>query len=82
MTGFFSLVPVKCHGSSVMLATLWEEDWYLSVVILWWLHVGESYATGISNTSRVTHGRQVSAELPDKYRLGRRTWPDFLKKLA
>ncbi|MCO6060816.1 hypothetical protein NG726_29765, partial [Pseudomonas sp. MOB-449] len=24
-----------------------------------------SYATGISNTSRVTHGGQVSAELPD-----------------
>ena len=26
----------------------------------------ESYATGISNTSRVTHGGQVSAELSDK----------------
>ena len=25
----------------------------------------ESYATGVSNTSRVTHGGQVSVELPD-----------------
>ena len=25
----------------------------------------ESYALSISNTSRVTHGRQVSVELPD-----------------
>ena len=25
----------------------------------------ESYATGISNTSRISHGGQVSAELPD-----------------
>ena len=29
----------------------------------------------ISNTRRVTHGGQVSAELPDQDRLGRRTWP-------
>ena len=32
----------------------------------------ESYVISISNTSRVTHGGQVSAELPDSDRLGRR----------
>ena len=40
---------------------------YLSVVILWWLCVAvmlKVYATRISNTSRVIHGGQVSAELP------------------
>ena len=30
----------------------------------------------------VTHGGQVSAELPDSDRLGRKTWPPTLKKLA
>ena len=35
----------------------------------------ESSATGISNTSKVIHDGQVSAELPDYDRLGRRTWP-------
>ena len=41
---------------------------HLSGVILWWLHVccdAESSATRISDTSRVPHGGQVSAELPD-----------------
>ena len=40
----------------------------------------ESYATGISDTDRVTHGGQVSAEIPDQDRLGRRTWPPTSKK--
>ena len=49
----------------------------MSLVTLWWLHHccdAESYATGISNASRVTHGAQVSGQLPDQDRLGRRTW--------
>ena len=33
----------------------------------------ESYATSISNIKWVTHGGQVSAELPDQDTLGRRT---------
>ena len=45
-------------------------------------HDGESYATNISNTSRFTHGGQVSAELPDQDRLRRRTWPPTSEKLA
>ena len=42
----------------------------------------ESYATGISYTSRLTHGGQVSAELPDEERLGRRTWPPTSEKIG
>ena len=42
----------------------------------------ESDATGISNTSRVTHDRQVSVELPDYDRLGRRTWPHTSEKVG
>ena len=40
---------------------------HLSVVILWQLCCcdAESYATKISNTSRMTHAGQVSAELLD-----------------
>ena len=40
----------------------------------------ESYATRISNTSRVPHGGQVSVKLPDEDRLGRRTWPPTSEK--
>ena len=58
----------------------------LLVVILCWLHVAvcdsESFATGISNTSRATLGGQVSAELPDYDRLGRRNWPPNSKKIG
>ena len=42
----------------------------------------ESYATRISNTSWVTRGGQVSAELPDQDRLGKRIWPPTSKKTA
>ena len=35
----------------------------------------ESRATDVSYTSRVTHGGQISVELPDQDRPGRRTWP-------
>ena len=52
-----------------------REPHHLSVC---WLHTvaaacccdAESYATGISHTSRVTHGGQFSLELPDYERLG------------
>ena len=49
------------------------------VVTLRQLCVAESSATGISNTSRVTHGGQASVELPDSDRLGRRSWPGTSK---
>ena len=42
----------------------------------------ESSANGISDTSRVTHGGQVSGELPDYYRLGGRTWPPTSKRIG
>ena len=42
----------------------------------------ESYATGISNTSRVTHGGQASVELPEQDGLGRRTWPPTPQKIS
>ena len=42
----------------------------------------ESCATGISHTSRVTCGGQVSVELPDKDILGRRTWPPASKRIG
>ena len=41
----------------------------------------DSYATSISNTSRVTHGGQVSAELPDPDRPGRRSCRPLLKNV-
>ena len=41
----------------------------------------ESYATRVSKTSRVTPGGQVSVELPDSERLGRRTWPPISEKI-
>ena len=42
----------------------------------------ESYTTSILNTNRVTHGGQVSLELPDWDRLGRRIWPSTSEKLG
>ena len=39
----------------------------------------ESYVLQIP---AVTHGGQVSAELPDKGRLGRRTWPHTSRKIG
>ena len=42
----------------------------------------ESYATGISNTSRVTHGGQALAERPNEDRLGRRTWPPTSEEIG
>ena len=41
----------------------------------------ESYATGISNTSRVTYGEQASAE-SSSLTLGRRTWPPTSEKIG
>ena len=49
--------------SPVFISWSGNHTTHLSVVILWWLHDAESYATGISNTSKVTHGGQVSVEL-------------------
>ena len=42
----------------------------------------ESYSMGISNTSRVIYGGQVSVEFPDYDGFGKSTWPPLLKKLA
>ena len=42
----------------------------------------DSSATKISNTSRATHGGQVSAELPDQDRLERRTWSLTSEKIG
>ena len=42
----------------------------------------ESYATSISNTSGLIHGGQVSVDLPDENRVGRRTWPPTSEKIC
>ena len=42
----------------------------------------ESSATSFSNTSRIAPGGQVSVELPDWDRLGRRTWPPASGKIS
>ena len=42
----------------------------------------ESYATDISNTSRIPHGKQVSVELLDQDRPTRRIWPPTSEKIS
>ena len=55
-----------CHGPSLFPV---RQPHHLSVgchtVVAVCCCDAESYATGTSNTSRVTHGGQVSAELAD-----------------
>lgn len=45
-------------------------------------HDAGSFATRISNTSRVTHCGQISAELPHWDRRGRRSWPPTSDKTS
>ena len=53
----------RCHGSVSL------PRWGTTPPICWLFTVvaadAENYATGISNTSRVTHAGQVLTELPD-----------------
>ena len=58
---------------------------HLSVIILWWLRVAvmlKVMPTSIPKTSRVTRSGQVSGELQDQNRLGRRTQPHTSKKIG
>ena len=51
---------------------------HLSAVLLWQLGVAASYVTGISNTSSVTRGGQVSMQFQTR----KKDWPPTSKKIS